>query len=447
MKKNKIFTFKGFIKIVRNPWSIVPAILIGLYLGIFQKDIALLLTPFGTLYLTLLKMCVLPLLFSAITMSVGKLIGSHEANKYVKRILIVFGMGLVGVSAIGAVVAIGTNPGGNLDDSTLTALGVIVNTSELDLQVSLSGLTPEVTEEPMLISFLFNLVPDNIFSSLSEGNSLEILFFSIVFGIAMGYSKESAKEDVFRILETVFTAAKKLIDWIIIFLPFGLCFLLASQMATTGFGILIAMQNFVLITILAFAVIYGLSTLVIWKNAGVSLWTVLMSLKEPTILALATRSSFTCLPSSISALTETLKFDRQTVNLVTPLAITVCRFGPVAYFATTSVFVAQLYNYQLNLSSFLIIIIASILAGMATAGATGILTLTLLDLVLKPLGLPLEAILVLLIAIDPIIDPFRTLGIVHTGIAATAAIADIQSSSPQTANSPTLEISTPSESF
>jgi len=445
MKNKKIFDFKTFLKILQNPWSIVPGILIGLYLGIFQKDIALLLTPFGTLYLTLLKMCVLPLLFSAITMSVGKLIGSHEANKYVKRILIVFGVGLVGVSAVGAVVAIATNPGGNLDDSTLTALGVIVNTSELDLQVSLSEPTPEVTEEPMLISFLFNLVPDNIFASLSEGNSLEILFFSIVFGIAMGYSKESAKEDVFRILETIFTTAKKLIDWIIVFLPFGLCFLLASQMATTGFGILIAMQNFVLIAILAFAIIYALSTLVIWKNSGVSLWTVLMSVKEPTILALATRSSFTCLPSSISALTETLKFDRQTVNLVTPLAITVCRFGPVAYFATTSVFVAQLYNYQLNLSSFIIIIIASILAGMATAGATGILTLTLLDLVLKPLGLPLEAILVLLIAIDPIVDPFRTLGIVHTGIAATAAIADSRRSSTWDSTPATLEVPSPSD--
>lgn len=445
MKKNKIFTFKAFIKKLRNPWSIVPGILIGLYLGIFQKDIALLLTPFGTLYLTLLKMCVLPLLFSAITMSVGRLIGSQEANKYVKRILIVFGVGLVGVSAIGAVVAIGTNPGGNLDDSTLTALGVIVNTSELDLQVSLSEPTPEVSQEPMLISFFSNMVTDNIFASLSEGNSLEILFFSILFGIAMGHSKGSAHDDVFNILDTIFIASKKLIDWIIVFLPFGLCFLLASQMATTGFGILIAMQNFVLITILAFAIIYGLSTLVIWKNAGVSLWTILMAVKEPTILALATRSSFTCLPSSISALAETLKFDEQTVNLVTPLAITVCRFGPVAYFATTSVFVAQLYNYQLNLSSFLIIIIASILAGMATAGATGILTLTLLDLVLKPLGLPLEAILVLLIAIDPIIDPFRTLCIVHTGVAATAAIADSHRSSTWNSTPPSLEVATPSD--
>ncbi|TVU54166.1 MAG: dicarboxylate/amino acid:cation symporter [Arthrospira sp. PLM2.Bin9] len=416
--------FKQLVKSLKNPWSIVPAILLGVYIGIVHQDIALLLTPFGDLYLILLKMCVLPLLFSAITMSVGKLISSHEANKYVKRILIVFSLSLLGVSIIGATVAFLTNPGGNLEDSTLAALGVVVNTSELDFEVSLTGPMPETTEKSLLISFLFSLVPENIFASLSQGNSLEILFFSIVFGIAMGYSKEPAKEDVFNLLETIFNTSKKLIDWMILFLPFGLCFLLASQMATTGFGILVAMQNFVIIAIVAFLIIYIISTLVIWHKSGYGLGRVLMVLKEPTILALATRSSFTCLPSAISALDEHLNFDKQTVNLVIPLAITVCRFGPVAYFATTSVFVAQLYNYDFNLSSFVIIIIASILAGMATAGATGILTLTLLDIILKPLGLPLEAILVLLIAIDPIIDPFRTLTIVHTGIAATAAIAD-----------------------
>ncbi len=130
-----------------------------------------------------------------------------------------------------------------------------------------------------------------------------------------------------------------------------------------------------MITVLIFFIIYIVSTVVVWQRAGCSFWKVLISLKEPTILALATRSSFTCLPSSISALTESLKFDRQTVNLVIPLAITVCRFSPVAYLTTTSVFVVKLYNNQLNFSSFFIIIIASILAGMATAGATGVLTL------------------------------------------------------------------------
>ncbi|NEQ40199.1 MAG: dicarboxylate/amino acid:cation symporter [Okeania sp. SIO3I5] len=442
IKKKRLngFNFHSLIKVLSNPWSIVPGILLGIYLGIFQKNFSQVLTPYGELYLQLLKMCVLPLLFSAITMSVGRLMGSDDANKYVKRILTVFLIGLVGVSAVAAIVTALSNPGGNLDDSSLTALGLIVNRAELDLEISLNGEPNIIPQEATLISFLFNLVPENIFASLSEGNALETLFFAIVFGVAMGYLKESHKEDVFNIFEMVFKTSNLLIDWIILFLPIGLCCLLASQIAETGFGILAAMKNFVIIVLLAFFIINIISTFVVWQRADCSLWKVIITLKKPAILALVTRSSFTCLPSSISSLAEELNFNKQTVNLVIPLAITVCRFGPVAYFAATSVFVVQLYNNQLNLSSSMIIIMASILAGMATAGATGILTLTVLDLVLKPLGLPLEAILVLLIAIDPIIDPFRTLVIVHTGIAATAAIADSKQSATFTAEPQTLEV-------
>ncbi len=419
------FNLDSLIKILGNPWSIIPGMLLGIYLGIYQKNLSQDLTLYGDLYIKLLKMSVMPLLFSAITTSVGRLISSNEANKYIKPIITVFVIGLVGVGIIGEIVTALTNPGRSLDESSLTTLGLIVNSSELDLEISPNG--DAMGQQAILISFLLNLVPENIFASLSEGDALGTLFFAIVFGAAMGNLKESYKEDVFNTLEIVFKTSIKLIDWIILFLPIGLCFILASQIATTGFGVLVAMKNFVIIAVLIFFIIYLVSTFVIWQRAGYSLWQVVISLKQPTILALVTRNSFTCLPASISALAESLNFNKQTVNLVVPLAITVCRFGSVAYFAATSVFVTQLYHNELNLSSCLIIIITSILAGMATAGATGIVTLTVLDLVLKPLGLPLETVLLLLIAIDPIIDPFRTVGIVHTAIAATAAIADSNS--------------------
>lgn len=175
----KYFNFAQLFKILRHPLAIVPGIVLGLYFGIFQKEIATFLTPFGNLYLALLKMCVLPILFSATTMSVGRLISSQDTEKYIKRILLVFSLGLLASSVIGMTIAVVTNPGGNLDESTLTALGVIVNSSELDLEVSLSSDTPKPEETSMLISFLFNLVPDNIFSALSDGNTLKILFFQL----------------------------------------------------------------------------------------------------------------------------------------------------------------------------------------------------------------------------------------------------------------------------
>jgi proton glutamate symport protein len=183
------------------------------------------------------------------------------------------------------------------------------------------------------------------------------------------------------------------------------------------------MINFVIISIFTFLLIYVICILVIWQQTGYPLVQIISALKEPTVLALATSSSFACIPATISALSEKLAFDRKTTQLVAPLAITICRFGTVAYFALAALFVAQLYQKPLDFGQLALIIFSSILAGMATSGTTGVLTLTLLDLVLTPLKLPLEAVLVLFIAIDPIIDPFRTMGLIHSSLAATALVA------------------------
>ena len=106
------------------------------------------------------------------------------------------------------------------------------------------------------------------------------------------------------------------------------------------------------------------------------------------------------------------------------MAITLCRFGPIAYFAIATIFVSSLYQSSLGIGDIIILIFASIFAGMATSGQSGVLTLTMLSIVLSPLGLPLDAVLVLLIAIDPLINPFRTLTIVGISMTVTSFISE-----------------------
>jgi proton glutamate symport protein len=121
-----------------------------------------------------------------------------------------------------------------------------------------------------------------------------------------------------------------------------------------------------------------------------------------------------------------LKFERQAINVVVPLAVTVGRFGQVLYFALASLFIAQLYKADLGVGGLSIVVIGSIFAGIASSGATGIATLATMGVVLQPLGLPLDAVLVLFFAVDPIMDPFRTLCTLHTSIAVSAIIADTE---------------------
>lgn len=412
---------------LRSPWAILISVILGIYIGTSHHGLADFITPVGEFYLGLLKMCVMPILLAAITTSIGRLMGTHNAGQYIRRILIIFPISLVLISSITLVIAMLTGPGRNLSVSTLETLGVLVNNSGVDLEISLTGPIVEEESSLGLTSFFLNMVPENIFTALSEGETLKVLVFSIIFGVTLGLIQEPITRPVFEGLESVYKAFNRIIHWMTYMLPLGLCSLLAHQLSQLGLDVIFSMLNFILVAIATFMVIYIISTLAIWYKAKVSLLKVLSAIREPSILALATSSSLACLPSAIASLHEELKFESQATSLVAPLSITIGRFGSVIYFTLASVFVAQLYNTELGLPGLSIIIVGSIFAGMATSGVTGILTLTMMGLVLEPLKLPLEAVLVLFIAVDPIMDPFRTLGIVHTGMATTALVADLES--------------------
>ncbi len=424
-KRQQLWSSTLSLSWLRSPRAIVVSVVLAIYTGTTHKELAVLLAPVGDFYLGLLKMCVLPILLAAITTSIGRLMRSSNAAQYIKRILVIFPLGLIASSGLTVVIAAIAGPGRNLSTKTLESLGVLVNDSSVDLEMALTG---PILEEPSrgMGAFLISLVPDNIFSALSQGETLKVLIFSIIVGISLGLIRDRVTEPCFDILEAIYRTFNQLINWLTMVLPIGLFSLLAYQLSQQGLDVMLSMINFVVAALVIFLVVYVLSTLVVWQQSKTSLISVLAALREPTILALATSSSLACLPSSIAQLSEALKFNRQTVNLVTPLSITICRFGSVIYFALGSLFVMQLYDKPLSFGSVIIVIAGSIFAGMATAGVTGILTLTMLGIVLEPLQLPLEAVLVLFVAIDPIMDPFRTLSIVHTGIAATAVIADVE---------------------
>lgn len=415
------------IEWLRNPIIILCSVLLGGYIGTSHKPFAEFIAPIGTLYLGLLKMCVLPILLSAIANSIGRLMQTQNARQYVQRILIVFPLALLVVSVLTVAIAAITGPGRNLSAATLENLGGLINQSGIDLEISLSG--PIVLEESgaNISSFLNSMVPDNIFLALSEGQTLKVLIFAIVFGVSLGLVKTTSTNALFDILDSVYRTFNQVIHWLTYLLPFGLFSLLAYQLSQIGLDVLLSMVNFVGVMLATFILIYLLGTGLICWRAKQSFGAVFLAIKEPTILALATTSSLACMPAAIASLSETLRFDRQTIDLVTPLSITLCRFGSVIYFAAATLFVIQLYQKPLTISMLVMVIVGAILAGMATSGVTGILTLTMLSLVLDPLRLPLDAVLVLFVAIDPLIDPFRTLSIVHTGMAATSIISDLKS--------------------
>jgi len=411
-----------FTKLMRSGWTILLAVGLGIYIGLYQHEYVQYVAPIGHIYLDILKMCILPILITAISMSIARLLQTEGESSFIKRMLIVVLLSVVISAILGMVVGLISQPGSGFDKETLSTLGSIVRDSGApDLEIS--AYEPFVAKEKPSFSktFIANLIPENIFSALTMGSSLKVLFFAILFGIALGTVNKIKSQTLISVIESIYTAFSIMVKWLMLILPFGLLGLIANDVSQVGIPVLMAMMKFVPIALLGFLILFIISSSLMWQRTG-SLLVPLIALRETIVMALGTGNAMACLPSAINGLVNGMGYDKKAMDLIVPLSLTICRTGPTLYFALATLFVAQLYNVDLGASGLMAVFIGSIFAGLATAGASGVVLLSMLSLVLEPLGLPVEAVLVLFIVIDPIVGPFRALAIVHTSCAISTLI-------------------------
>lgn len=401
-------------------------VVLGLYLGLYQKAAAHAIAPLGDLYLDLLRMCILPYLLAVVTVSLGRLLRSHRAGGQLRRILIVFIGGMLAASAGGTAAGLVLGSGRHLPPEALAALGGVVrdaaDSGELDVAL---GTHITVPEAPPLLRTLVDTVPSNIFRALSDGAVIKVLIFALIFGVALALVPQRNGIVMTRALEAVYGAFQTIIQWVNYLLPFAICAMIADHAAHMGAGPFEAMGMF----LAGFCGLAGLwlllCSLVVYRRSGQPYLASIMALKEPLLLAIATRSSLNCVPATIDALHTKLRFERKSTELVAPLAMTLCRHGPLLYYAFATVFAAQLYGVELDLRNIVLVVLTSALAGLASIGTTGVLGLAMMALPFGALGLPIEAPLALFIAIDPLLDTMRTLCIVYGNCAATALVGRV----------------------
>lgn len=267
----------------------------------------------------------------------------------------------------------------------------------------------------------FTLVPSNIFNALSNGYTIKILFFSILFGVAIGSLQKQTSDHICITFDAIYNSFSRLVSWLMYLFPLGICGLLAATLSKIGFDALIAMVKFVPVVILTFVIWFLIMCVIMQLRTG-SFIMPLKALKEPIIISLSTSNTMASLPSALTAMHKELGYDKQKIDLLIPLTFTLCRIGPTLYFSLATMFVVQVYNLDMTIGVFALVIFGSVLAGTATAGSSGVSLLTMLGIVSGPLGLPLDAVLILFVVIDPIIAPFRVLAIVHSSCALISII-------------------------
>jgi Na+/H+-dicarboxylate symporter len=409
---------------ILKPWVIIACLVLGFSLGLTQPAIGLQLGVVGDIYVDLLKMIVLPFMVSAIVFSLQRLFQEGGASRIAGRVVLAF----AGFSMVAAVIGVLTlsvaQPGANLSETTLTTFGRIVGNdlSSTDTAMNLYGADMTESKGKSLEEVVLSLIPSNIFEALAKGETLKALIFSLLFGMALGHVPNRIAGGLSQTLETVYQTCQTLTRWLNFPLPIVLVCMSASQIAKSGVEPLLAMANFVLAFGAASLIFLALAVVVIWKRSNANLSETLDALREPFALAIATRSSVTCMPAMIESLVQRLSFAKAKVELLVPLSVSMLRVGPILYYACATLFIAQLYGRSLSAQELGLLLLASVLAGFASAGMTGLVTLSLTSMACGYLGLPFEAAFILFLAVDPICDILRTLVLVIGNTAAVAAI-------------------------
>lgn len=406
-----------------NPLTVLACVIVGGLAGWAAPGPAKLLGLVGVVYVDLLKMIVLPFMISAVIFSLQSLYRDGGASRIFQRVAAVFLAASLLTALLTLVTALLVRPGGDLAPETRAALGQIISNGgdSSNTEMSLRSID-EPAQSRSMKDVLQSLIPQNIFASLANGETLKALVFALLFGLAAGRVPSRISTGLNDALETIYHACQTLTRWVNLPVPLILFCMAASQVAEAGLQPLRAMAGFVFVFLFICVLLLALAMAVISRRAVVPYAVVLKAMREPFALSVATNNSATCMPAMVDALARQLQFARSRVELLVPLSISLLRVGAIAYFVCATLFIAALYGRTLSPYDLGMLALVSVLSGFAAAGMSGIVTVSLVGTICAYLSLPFEAAFVLLAAVDPICAMARTAVTVIGSCASVAAV-------------------------
>jgi Na+/H+-dicarboxylate symporter len=400
----------GILKrLAGSPPALLACLIAGGLLGHFLPETGLRAALFGKLYLAVVSMAALPLLVVATFFGLRQTLTLPQP---IARVLMIAGIAvlLMALAAFGGTLTgVLAEPGGGLDPHTRAYLGELVQQAGSGAGDVAITLAPSPDDDPKDTASFADLVPDNFFHALTEGQSLGILLCALLFGLAfaaLGRSRNSALNGV---LEAVYRALEIIISQVNLFIPVVVFSMAAWFVSRTDAATLAAMGSFV--GWFALVALGGAlaGAAVIARQCGSGTWQVLQALQDPAIIAFTSGSNTASIPSTIDAMSNRLGFSRGIVELVTPLASVFMRAGPALYYALVTVFVANIYGHALAPQELALVALGSCVAAFASSGHTGAANVAYAGMVLSLMQLPAEAAMALFLAIDLLCDGPRSL--------------------------------------
>jgi Na+/H+-dicarboxylate symporter len=386
-------------------------VLIGLILGVISGIVlgekAAGLKIFGTVFISLIKMVIVPLIFFALLSGITSMHGQGNFTRVGIK-----GFGTYILTAIFAVI-IGLTAGTVFHPGTGVDLHMILETTG-QAPVTVAKTPPTITE------FLLGLIPTNPIRSMVDDNFLQIIIFSIFTGIVINLIGEKA-----RPLKEVIVAGSavsfKMIEIIIKLAPLGVFGFIAWIIGTQGIDILEALAKLIVAVLAACAfqyIIFGLMILVFARMSPLPFYRKILLTQS---IAFATSSSKATLSTAMNQLQERMGVSKVNSNFLMPLGVCINMDGTAIYLGICALFFAQAYGIDLTMQNYMMLVLTCTLGSIGAAGIPAG-AIIFMSMVLTSVGLPIEGIGIIL-GVDRILDMVRTT-INITGDSAITLIVD-----------------------
>ena len=337
--------------------QVLIAIAIGVALGHFYPALGEQMNPLAIGFVKLVKMVIAPIIFVTVVVGIGKLNDTGEVGRIGLKAIIYFELMTTVAMLIGLIVGHIIQPGAglNADPASLDAKAVAQYTSTAAHQT--------VTD------FLLNIIPESVVGAFAKGEILPVLFFAVLFGIALTRLGERGRT-LLHVLDEAGAALFGVISLIMRVAPLGAFGAMAFTVAKYGTGSLLQLAYLMLCFYLTCVLFIVFAMGLVLRVTGLRLWPVLRYIKEEFFIVLGTSSSEAALPSLMAKL-ENLGCNRPLVGLVVPLGYAFNLDGTSIYFTMAITFIAQALNIPLSWGDYILILGVLLLTSKGAAAVTG----------------------------------------------------------------------------
>jgi len=394
------FIFYAAIRRTLTTW-IVIAMLIGAALGHDWPSLAINLRVVAQIFLRLIKTIIAPLLFATLVSGIA----AHSDLKKVGR---------MGVKAL-------------IYFEVVTTLALVIGLAAINIskagvgiQVAAPAADSLPAQKVTWQDTLLHTVPENIAKSVADGQILQVVVFSILFGIALALVREERRRPLVQLTESLAETMFKFTNIVMWFAPLGVGAAIAYTVGSTGMGILVNLAKLLATLYVAlFVFVFGV-LLPIALVVRVPIRRFIGAAAEPVTIAFATANSEAALPRAMEAM-EALGVPRQTVAFIMPTGYSFNLDGSTLYLSLAAIFVAQAAGIHMSLGQQLLLMFTLMLTSKGVAGVSRASIVILLGTV-GSFGLPVEPVFILL-GIDQLMDMARTSVNVLGNCLATVVIA------------------------